>query len=119
MSYNYNILNNKDFYKNVFLSKINQFYDGIENQISNNSVYKPDPKKILNTTKLKIHKKNIAQIYFTPLLYLIYSYIYIKFYKKQQIYQIVLDFKLNFNLYTYIFSHKNPIIKKVNVPNYF
>lgn len=119
MSINYEILNkinNKDFYKNVYLPNINNFYNFIEKNISDNSVIIPSSYKgKLDPKKLALHKKKIAEVYFTPILYFIYSYIYTKFYEQQEIHQIKLELRLNYNLYGYIFNHKNPIIKKINV----
>ena len=119
MSINYEILNkinNKDFYKNVYLPNINNFYNFVERNISDKSVIIPFTYKgTLDPKKLALHKKKIAEIYFTPILYFIYSYIYTKFYEQQEIHQMKLELRLNYNLYGYIFNHKNPIIKKINV----
>lgn len=119
MSINYEILNkmnNKDFYKNVYLPNINKFYNFVERNISDKSVIIPSSYiGTLDPTKLALHKKKIAEVYFTPILYFIYSYIYTKFYEQQEIHQMKLELRLNYNLYGYIFNHKNPIIKKINV----
>jgi protein-tyrosine phosphatase len=119
MSINYEILNkinNKDFYKNVYLPNINNFYNFVERNISDKSVIiPPSYKGTIDPKKLALHKKKIAEVYFTPILYFIYSYIYTKFYEKQEIHQMKLELRLNYNLYGYIFNHKNPIIKKINV----
>lgn len=123
MSINYEILdkiNNKDFYKNVYLPNINKFYNFVEKNISDNSIiipssYKGQKQQQIDPKKLALHKKKIAEVYFTPILYFIYSYIYTKFYEQQEIHQMKLELRLNYNLYGYIFNHKNPIIKKINV----
>jgi hypothetical protein len=118
MSINYEILNkmnNKDFYKNIYLPNINKFYNFVEKYISDKSVIVPKGSHIINPKKLALHKKKIAEIYFTPVLYFIYSYIYTKYYEQQEIHQMKLELRLNYNLYGYIFNHKNPIIKKINV----
>lgn len=119
MSINYEILNkinNKDFYKNVYLPNINNFYNFVEKNISDKSVIIPSSYKgTLDPKKLALHKKKIAEVYFTPILYFIYSYIYTKFYQQQEIHQMKLELRLTYNLYGYIFNHKNPIIKKINI----
>ena len=119
--YIYPIYNNSiDFYNDIFMNNINNIIDKRKKNVRTNFIT-IDPKK---TNKLEVtriekvkdkQRERIIKDYLIPLSYLIYSYIYQKFYIVQQRKDIILENKLNYKMYQYFFSHKNPIIKKVNV----
>ena len=118
-NYTYIIYNPKlDFYNDVFMSNI---YNIIENRKTNvrTNFFDKNNKLVENIElKGKIQNKQQERIikdYMIPLSYLIYSYIYQRFYILQQKRDIMMENKLNYKMYQYFFSHKNPVIKKVNV----
>lgn len=121
--YNYSI----DFYNSVFIKgihsinknnvrtnfiEINESKYTKNGKINNEKKEKEENKIIEDKEK---QKERIVNDYLIPLSYLIYSYIYQKFYIVQQRKDIIMENKLNYKMYQYFFSHKNPIIKKVNV----
>jgi hypothetical protein len=113
---NYPILTNyknNNFFDTDFLAKIN-------NKIINakNSIVKINEIKENNRS---IHKERIVNDYVIPLSYLIYSFIYTKYYSYQLKTAMNLENKYYYNMFGYIFKHSNPVIKKVNVTlyNYF
>ena len=102
-----------DNFYNDYIKKLKKLYSTIYDKVSDSSVI--NPPMMPNQTKLRKHKDEIAQTYITPLLYFIYSYVYIQYDKEQVRRQILFESKLNYNLYTFMFSHYNPVILKVNV----
>ena len=115
--YNYSI----NFYNDIFMNDIYNIINERRNDVRTNFI-KLEPNKIGNKIEENKIKKvkdkqqeRIIKDYLIPLSYLIYSYIYQKFYVVQQRKDIILENKLNYKMYQYFFSHKNPIIKKVNV----
>jgi hypothetical protein len=98
-----------DFYNDEFIEKINSFIDNYKNNVNTNFI-----KNGSNDLKEQ-QQTRIIKYYLIPLSYLIYSYIYQKYYIAQQQHDIIMENKLNYKMYQYFFSHKNPIIKKVNV----
>jgi hypothetical protein len=113
---NYCIINNKKFYSGIFLKKLKNTESDFKKLIKNTSLGKPPPptKNIKNHEKNK-HKNHVATTYIIPLIYLIYSYIYIKYYKNIKCKKLFIQSKLDYELYNNVFSHNNPVIKKVNV----
>ena len=112
----YKILNNdsinkfiKDNYTDVLNDIIERNYMNIS--ISNNT-------RIIsygNKEKQAIHQRRILRNYILPSIYLIYSFIYIKYYNIQSQKIILYENKINYNMYLYFFSHENLIIKKSNI----
>ena len=108
--YNYNILNTKDFYNDIFIKNI-------EGAINKNKVNVKDTifkTNVTNESKT-IHNERMIKMYMIPLMYLIYSFIYIKFYKDKRLKNAISTVDLDYNMYGFVFDHKNPIIKKVNI----
>ena len=66
-------------------------------------------------TRGKLHQSNMIVYYIIPLIYLIYSYVYIKFNKEQKLQLSYAERKLKFEMFSFMFDLKNPIIKKINV----
>jgi hypothetical protein len=115
--YNYTI----NFYNDIFMNDIYNIINERGKNVKTNFIT-IDPVKKENNLEINRIKKvkdkqqeRIIKDYLIPLSYLIYSYIYQKFYIVQQRKDIILENKLNYKMYQYFFSHKNPIIKKVNV----
>ena len=108
---NYRILDNyknSTFFNDVFMNQINNIIKKYtENNIVLTKNIKPDQHK---EQKRIIITNNII-----PLSYLIYGYIYTKFYNFQLRKETFLMNNFNYEMYKFIFNHKNPIIKKVNV----
>jgi hypothetical protein len=113
---NYQILKidkNNTFFDSIFLKKIQNVINNAE-------------KNIVQTNNIKyngkdIQKKRIVNDYIVPLSYLIYSFIYTKYYNYQLKNQMIVENKLYYSMFGYVFKHSNPVIKKVNVNlyNYF
>ena len=96
-----------NFYKDNFCDIIDTIIEKRKNNIKNENI---------NNNKKEIHKEKMVKLYIIPLTFLIYSYIYIKYYNKQIIIENESENKLNFEIFTkFLFSHDNPVIKKVNV----
>jgi hypothetical protein len=113
---NYPILNtnkNNTFYDSIFLKRIQNVINNAENKIVKTNM-------IIDNGKI-IQEKRIINDYIVPLSYLIYSFIYTKYYNYQLKTQMMLENKLYYNMFGYVFKHNNPVIKKVNVNlyNYF
>lgn len=62
-----------------------------------------------------LHKRRIINEYIVPICYLIYSFIFMKYYYFQKRRSVKVVGDINYKMYEYIFDYKNPIIKKVNV----
>lgn len=111
-SQNYELLKDiekkKDFYTDQFMKKINLFIDDAQHS------YKINISKIKTGENSK-HIKNILDYYILPIAYLIYSFIYTKYYNYQIKRNINLESVLNYNMYKFFFNRNNPSIKKVNV----
>ena len=62
-----------------------------------------------------LHKRRMINEYIVPICYLIYSFIFMKYYyfQKRRAVKVVGD--VSYKMYEYMFDYKNPIIKKVNV----
>lgn len=113
---NYKILNNNnvnEFFKTKFLDVL----EGVMNNNLNN--VKIQSSKGINVSnnieEQELHKKRVLRDYIIPLAYLIYSFIYIKYYNYQYKRMIYYENKLNYDMYSFFFSHENPIIKKCNI----
>lgn len=112
----YKILNNdsinkfiKDNYIDILNSIIENNYDKITIQ---------DDTRIIsdgNKEKQEIHQRRILRNYILPIIYLIYSFIYIKYYNIQSQRIISYENKIYYNMYLYFFSYDNLIIKKSNI----
>ena len=89
-----------------YLKNIDGKYTFYQNKVDNTHISNP---------KKDLHKTRMIKDYLFPLLYLIYSYIYQKFYILQQRKYIIMENDFNYKMYKYFFSHKNPIVKKVNI----
>lgn len=108
---NYPILKkDSTFFDDKFLLKLQEETNKIKEEyiITN---------QIKNESK-EIHKQRIAMDYIIPLCYLIYSFIYTKYFSYQIKIQYDLENKVYFSMFNYMFSHNNPVIKKVNVNLY-
>ena len=114
---NFVILKNTDkFYKNIYEKQLKELYGSIKSQISNSSFIGAKNTSLSKYSKqFTIHKDHISETYITPLLYVLFSFVYQKFYTKNLIYGMKMENELNYNLYKAIFSHYNPVIKKINV----
>lgn len=53
--------------------------------------------------------------YIIPLVYLVYSYVYIQFNKQQKLRIMYRETKIKYEMYAFLFDRRNPVIKKVNV----
>lgn len=98
----------ENFYNNNFLDKINGVFENYKNNVISPT----------NTSNKEKEQKRILYTYIFPLCYMIYSYIYQKFNKKQierHLYNTNNDI---YNMYNYFFDYNNPVIKKVNVYYY-
>ena len=95
-----------NFYKNVFMERITNLINEYKTKVND--------KKILPYWKDK-HKETIIKKYIIPVAYLIYSYIYTKYYDFQTKKIIRINNELNYTNYKYFFDYENPVIKKVNV----
>jgi hypothetical protein len=121
-SINYCVITNENFYKDIYLKKLKNIELHLKGNgtltlpgaIKNTGLGPPPGKKIKNHDKNK-HKSHVASTYIIPLIYLIYSYIYIKYYKNVKCKKIFIQSKLDYELYNNVFSYRNPVIKKVNV----
>lgn len=111
---NYKIINEniKDFYNDIFLNDINTISTRLKDEVKTIDIF--NGKSIKDNDRNK-HKNVIVGNYIIPITYLIYSYIYIKFYNYQFKNQIIVENKLNYEMYKFVFSHKNPIIRKTNI----
>lgn len=111
---NYNIINQniKDFYSDIFLNDIDEITNQLKNKVKTEKIFQ---NKNIKKDDVEKHKELMITNYIIPLTYLIYSYIYIKFYNNQFKNQIAVENKLNYEMYKFVFSHKNPIIRKVNI----
>lgn len=108
--FNYKILNNTTFYENDFLVNFNKIINNKKNTVTtnifNNSV---------SNNEKATHKTRMIENYIIPLCYLVYSFIYTKFYRIQITKEIVDDNDVKFKMLNYVFYHENPIIKKANI----
>ena len=113
---NYPILTN--YKNNTFFDS--EFLKRIQNVINNAEKNIVQTKNIIDNGKI-IQEKRIVNDYIVPLSYLIYSFIYTKYYNYQLKTQMILENKLYYSMFGYVFKHNNPVIKKVNVNlyNYF
>lgn len=100
------IILDPDFYKDVFMQRIINLIDEYKGKVQD--------EKILTAWKDQ-HKKTIIKKYIIPIAYLIYSYIYTKYYDFQTKKIIRINNELNYTNYKYFFDYENPVIKKVNV----
>lgn len=72
--------------------------------------------KFNNTAELSIEEKRIfVRTYYIPMLYLLYSYYYTKFYNIQKIKTFNIENKFNYDNITLLFDKQNPAMKKINV----
>jgi len=79
--------------------------------------------KILFKNKNNNTKKNLSdeekrifiRTYYIPMLYLLYSYYYTKFYRIQKIRLFRIENKFNYDNITLLFDKQNPAMKKINV----
>ena len=104
---------NNTFFDSIFLKKIQNVINNAESKYVQNN-------NIIDNGK-GIQKKRIVNDYIVPLSYLIYSFIYTKYYNYQVKTQMIVENKLYYSMFGYVFKHSNPVIKKVNVNlyNYF
>jgi hypothetical protein len=61
------------------------------------------------------NKKIFINTYYIPMLYLLYSYYYTKFYKIQKLKIFRIENKFNYDNITLLFDKQNPAMKKINV----
>ena len=110
---NYEILQRKEFYKTNFESVLDNLIGEKMSSVNVTGLTIPTGKNMKSYQET--HQKRVIRDYIVPLIYLIYSMVYTKFYNNQCVKQIQFESKLNYNMYSYVFSHKNPIIKTVNI----
>lgn len=105
----------KRFYE-TFLEKIEETKESVKEKI-NLRIIKNSGKQntFAKMTIGELHQKNMIIYYIIPLVYLVYSYVYIKFSKQQNLRLMYSESKLSFKMFTFLFDRRNPIIKKVNV----
>ena len=106
MSYIQNINYNYEKYK----LDMDNFITECENKVNTNHY-------TTNNEKNKF-KTKIVKYYIVPICYLIYSFIYTKYFKSQMQKEMRINNDLNYDMYKYFFNDGNPIIKKVNVQLY-
>lgn len=111
--YNYNILNdilNKIDFNQKYNIQMDKLFD----------LYKTKVKtSFLNsTTDKKIQRSRIIKNYIVPLCYLIYSYIYTKYYNLQLKKAINNESDTIYDMLGFLFSSKNPSTKMLNVYYY-
>ena len=99
----------QEFFKTIFIDKIDNIITNLGATV--------DVKKIKNN-QTNAQKKLVISNYIIPLSYLIYSYIYTKFFNFQIKKNIQIENDLNYEMYKFFFDHNNPIIKKINVNLY-
>jgi len=105
---NFPIFNTTDYYNEIFKYLLDELQFKSEILVKNDD--------IVNNEKKYLHNYRIIRNYIIPLSYIIYSFIYIKYQKKQINIQLRLENDLTYDMLSkYFFNHKNPIIKKVNV----
>jgi len=100
----------------TYLENIEKTKDELKDRVV--TTFISEPKKVNKLTKLsheELHKKNMMIYYIIPLVYLIYSYVYIKFNKQQKLRIMYRETKLTYEMYAFLFDRRNPVIKKVNV----
>lgn len=80
-----------------------------------NNTLNEDQKQKLALRGQALHKRRMINDYIVPIAYLIYSFIFIKYYyfQKRRAVKVVGD--ITFKMYEFMFDYKNPIIKKINV----
>lgn len=107
---NYEILDPSinDFSHENFFMKLKNIIEKYEDKINTNKIVDKDKEK-------EIHKKRMVNDYLIPIAYLIYSFIYTKYYNNQLRKTIVIENNLNYEMYKFFFKHSNPIIKSVNI----
>ena len=108
---NYLIQSPDNYSYDEFIKKNNTFIEKKQTNVRNNIFNK---NKVSNN-KIELHKKRLVKNYLIPLLYLIYSKIYLNFYKKKSVDKLLYENTLIFDMYKIVFSLQNPIIKKVNI----
>ena len=96
----------EDFFDENFYKKLKGIIKNYEDKINT--------KNIVDKEK-EIHKKRMVNDYLIPIAYLIYSFIYTKYYNNQLRRTIVIENNLNYEMYKFFFKHSNPIIKSVNI----
>jgi hypothetical protein len=114
---NYCIITNEKFYSEIFLKNLKNAEISIKGKIKTKNLGPGTPPTGKNIKNFEVnkHKNHITTTNIIPLIYLIYSYIYIKYYKNIKCKKIFVESKLDYELYNNVFSHRNPVIKKVNV----
>jgi hypothetical protein len=114
---NYCVITNDKFYSEIFLEKLKKSENTIKGYIKTKNLGAPPgaPGKNIKNFEVNKHRNHITTTNIIPLIYLIYSYIYIKYYKNIKCKKIFVQSKLDYELYNNVFSHKNPVIKKVNI----
>jgi DNA repair exonuclease SbcCD ATPase subunit len=125
--YNKNIISNQypilsdykinTFFDSIFLKKIQNVINNAEEKMVHTNIIKNNG----NGKDKELQKKRIVNDYIIPLSYLIYSFIYTKYYNYQLKTQMMSENRLYYSMFGYVFKHNNPVIKKVNVNlyNYF
>ena len=96
-------------YKNKIVTLVNEWKKNVNVSRIKNKVpgQQDDPQQD--------QREIIINNYIIPLSYLIYSFIYTKFFNLQIKKNIQIENDLNYEMYKFFFKHNNPIIKKVNV----
>ena len=114
---NFQILKQKDLFNDVFLQQINNIIKlYTSNSITNISNSKTNI--ITNNIKKndqKRQKEVMIRNNIIPLSYLLYGYIYNVFYTNQLRKEKSIMNNLEVEMYKFVFSVENPIIKKINV----
>ena len=100
----------------TYLENIEKTKEMVKDKV--NISFISEGKKVNKLTKLpreELHRKNMIIYYIIPLVYLVYSYVYIKFNKQQKLRIMYRETKLTYEMYAFLFDRRNPVIKKVNV----
>ena len=100
----------KDFYNDIFIKKIKSL-ENWESEVDVSGA----KLSTLSSSNQAAHKKRIIYNYILPISYLIYSFIYTKYFDYQIKKNIQMESVLNFNMYKFFFNRTNPLIKNVNI----
>jgi len=111
--YNYNVLNdilNKKNFNETYNEKLSQLFDKYKKYVKT--------KRFTESIDKKIQRSRIIKNYIIPLSYLIYGYIYTKYYNLQIKKLIKNESESIYDMIGLLFSGKNPSTKILNVYYY-
>lgn len=100
----------------TYIEKIEATKDSLKDRVDTSFISDPNKEnKLLKLTRKELHQKNMIIYYIIPLVYLVYSYVYIQFNKQQKLRIMYRETKIKYEMYAFLFDRRNPVIKKVNV----